>query len=305
MEAPSAPASSAADFTRAKPGMSAARCGSMTMSSRHSLNSSRSSVKQAATKPARCADWRTWSASGTFGRSMARESRVSTRTCGWTSTARSPRGTGSRTQRSGSVETMSVSPPNREGAALSGCDTPHATRSAASAYASRDSFGRGRASSEFAATSAATAEAAEPPMPEPSAMPFRTRTSKPKPGRRSSSSLRRPTVAVFCAGSSGMAPGPSVPVVSETSETRTVGSSVNVNVTSSPAASTAKPRTSKPTATFETVAGANAAALLIAAPPGRSRAAGGPRRRRPPSPPAPRRGRARSSAARCSAPCGS
>src|SRR5690606_40742481 len=52
----------------------------------------------------------------------------------------------------------------------------HSPSSANGYSASRDS---GRSSSALAATSAATQDAAEPPRPEPSAMPLSSSTAKP------------------------------------------------------------------------------------------------------------------------------
>ena len=65
------------------------------------------------------------------------------------------------------MPTVSVKPPNRQGAMLSMCAEPLATISPSMANLSSCSCGAGACSSALAATTAATAEAAEPPNPGP------------------------------------------------------------------------------------------------------------------------------------------
>ncbi len=95
------------------------------------------------------------------------------------------------------MPTVSTSPPKSEGAMLSTCSAPLATASPAMANFSSSSGPHGRASSALAATTAATAEAAEPPRPEPSGIPLSISTSKPKPGRSASCSASSARPAVF------------------------------------------------------------------------------------------------------------
>jgi hypothetical protein len=92
----------------------------------------------------------------------------------------------------------------------------------------RTSIGAGRSSTALAATRAATDDAADPPIPEPSGMPFSIRTSNPwvSPSRPRSASSARP--AVFFSASSGN-PGttPSMPAM------RTSWASIRCTVTRS------------------------------------------------------------------------
>ena len=59
---------------------------------------------------------------------------------------------------------------------------------------------QGCASSALAATTAATADAAEPPRPEPSGMPFSICTSNPKSGRTASCRASKARPAVLSRG---------------------------------------------------------------------------------------------------------
>ena len=100
--------------------------------------------------------------------------------CGCTITARIAPGTGICLTRGWSMPTVSTSPPYSDGAMLSTCIEPLATASPCIAYCSSSSCVRGCGSSALAATTAATAEAAEPPSPEASGMPLSISSSKPK-----------------------------------------------------------------------------------------------------------------------------
>ncbi len=147
-------------------------------------------------KPARCAVCHTKSDIATLLRRMERASLVDRNRCGWTITARTARGTGICLTWGLSMPTVSTRPPNSEGAMLSTCMEPEATASPCMANFSSSSLLQGLGSSALAATTAATAEAAEPPRPDPSGMPFSIRMSKPK-GRSSAccrASTARPAV---------------------------------------------------------------------------------------------------------------
>src|SRR6185312_6570651 len=132
---------------------------------------------------------------------------------------------------------------------LSTCSEPLATASPCMAYFSSSSLLQGCGSSALAATTAPTAEAAEPPRPEPSGMPLSMRISKPKPGC-SASCMARARPAVVCAGSVGKFPATPTPSVIVTPL-----ASVRLTVTRSPRADTEKQM-----ATLPTDAGANAVA---------------------------------------------
>ena len=134
---------------------------------------------------------------------MARACRVERNMCGWTMTALMPVGTGIVFTRGCSMPTVSTSPPNSEGEMLSTCSEPLATASPCIANFSSSSLLTGLASSALAATTAPTADAAEPPRPEPSGMPFSISISKPKPGCNASSRAMSALPAVFFCGSSG------------------------------------------------------------------------------------------------------
>ncbi len=138
---------------------------------------------------------------------------------------------------------------------LSTCSEPLATASPSMANCSSSSFVQGFGSSAFAATTAPTADAAEPPRPEPSGIPLSISIAKPNGGRSFSYIAIRARPAVFFSGSCGSLPAiPLMPVMT------TPGSFRRATVTRSPRASTAKPRMSKPMATLPTDAGANAVA---------------------------------------------
>ncbi len=70
------------------------------------------------------------------------------------------------------MPTVSTRPPNRLGEMLSTCSEPEDTASPCIANLSSSILLSGFDSSAFAATTAATAEAAEPPSPQPSGMPL-------------------------------------------------------------------------------------------------------------------------------------
>ena len=70
------------------------------------------------------------------------------------------------------MPTVSTRPPNRLGEILSTCSEPEETSSPCMANCSSSIFDSGLGSSALAATTAATAEAAEPPRPLPSGMPL-------------------------------------------------------------------------------------------------------------------------------------
>ena len=77
------------------------------------------------------------------------------------------------------VAVASTTPPSSIGATLSPWRLPLDTDSPSSANGYSASRASGASSSAFAATSAATQDAAEPPSPEPSGMPFSSSSSKP------------------------------------------------------------------------------------------------------------------------------
>ena len=94
-------------------------------------------------------------------------------------------------------------PPSSADATLSPCPSP----ASANGYSADRSSGV--SSNSFAATSAATTDAADPPIPAASAIPLVRRSSKPMPppSRSASASSARP--ALLRAGSSGMVEAPS------------------------------------------------------------------------------------------------
>src|SRR5437764_1136964 len=140
---------------------------------------------------------------------------------------------------------------------LSTCRPPLATASPAMANFSSSSCPQGSASSAFAATTAPTAEAAEPPRPEPSGMPLSISRVKPNLGCRASCMASSALPAVLSSTLCG-----SSPAIPLTADIVTPGAAVAVTVTRSPSASTANPRMSKPIATLPTEAGANALARM-------------------------------------------
>ena len=190
-------------------------------------------------------------------------------------------GTGIGTTRTGSVAITSVKPPKRQGAMLSACADPLAAFSPTNAYFNNCALDKRLGSNSFAATRAPTAEAAEPPIPDPIQMPLRRLTSKPNSNLRSARSLVRPAVAAFCFGSEGNSRSLRLPVLTTISLIKTVSRSIFETVTTSPTPSIANPRISKPTATFATVAGANTVAAFIAAPPRTKPVSANPRTRPP------------------------
>src|SRR6266849_2478419 len=109
------------------------------------------------------------------------------------------------------------------------------------------------------ATTAAAALAALPPRPLESGRPLRMQRVTPRRSPSFASSASAATPAVFFEAARGSRP-PS-PVISSI---RTPEGARRA-VTSSPGVSKAKPRTSKPHATFDTVAGAKAVAEAISA----------------------------------------
>src|SRR5690348_11842194 len=151
----------------------------------------------------------------------------------------------------------SVSPPSSCGPTLSPWRPPLATASPSIAKPYSASRGSGSSSSALAATSAATQEAAEPAMPEPSAMPLCRLSSKPcgRPSPARSASNAAP--AVLRSASNGRSrTTPSMVAM------RTTGSSMRVTCARSPAPASVWPRMSKPTPTLPTQAGAKALATL-------------------------------------------
>ncbi len=208
-------------------------------------------------KPARLAHCQTTSDRLTVRDRIRRASLVDRNMCGCTSTQRMPGGTGICLVRGWSMPTVSTSPPNRLGAMLSTCTEPLATASPCIANLSSSSLPSGRSSSALPATTAATAEAAEPPRPEPSGMPFSIVISKPKSSSALSARLLSAWPAVLRDASSGSSVA--TPVMARI---RTPRSAVRTTCTRSPIASTVWPRMSKPMPTLPTVAGANAVALL-------------------------------------------
>ena len=102
------------------------------------------------------------------------------------------------------MPTVSTRPPNRLGEMLSTCSEPLETFSPCIANCSSSILDSGLSSSAFAATTAATAEAAEPPRPLPSGMPLSMNASNPKPGLSASCMASSARPAVFVSGSRGM-----------------------------------------------------------------------------------------------------
>src|SRR5271156_5242660 len=184
---------------------------------------------------------------------MARASRVPRYMCGCTSTQRSEGGTGICFTRGESIPTVSVKPPNKQGAILSTCAEPLATISPSIANLSNASRGDGFSSRALAATTAATADAADPPKPDPNGMPFSISSSNPKSGVSVSRMTCTARPAVLFCGSTGS--GPATPGMERM---RTIGSSMRRMRTRSPTASTVCPKISKPMPTLATVAGAKA-----------------------------------------------
>src|SRR5271166_3069453 len=204
-------------------------------------------------KPARLAVCQTKSERVTSVLRIARASRVPKCMCGCTSTQRNDGGTGICLTRGLSMPTVSTSPPNRLGAMLSKCAEPLATISPSIANLSNCKRLSGFSSSAFAATTAATAEAAEPPMPDESGIPLSISISNPYDSPSASCIAWSARPAVFFGGSIGKSPA--TPLISRM---RTTGSMMRCRRTRSPTASTVCPRISKPIATLATVAGANA-----------------------------------------------
>ncbi len=206
-------------------------------------------------KPARLAVCQTKSDRSTVRLRMARACLVDRNMCGWTITARTSGGTGICFTRGWSMPTVSTSPPNSEGEILSTCSEPLATASPCIANCNSSSLLHGLGNNALAATTAPTAEAAEPPRPEPSGMPLSISIAKPNGGRSLSYIASSARPAVFFSGSCG-----SLSAMPLMAEMMTPGSLRRATVTRSPRASTAKPRMSKPMATLPTDAGANAVA---------------------------------------------
>ena len=204
-------------------------------------------------KPARFALCQTKSERVTSLLSTARASRVPRCMWGCTSTQRRERGTGICFTRGWSIPTVSTRPPYRQGAMLSTWADPLATISPSIANLSSRSGGTGRSMSALAATTAATADAAEPPMPEASGMPLSISNSNPCSSLSAAciACSARPAVLLF--GSTGNSPATPV-----TARMRTAGSSIRLTQTRSPTVSTVCPRMSKPMPTLATVAGAKA-----------------------------------------------
>ena len=210
----------------------------------------------------------------------------------------------------------STRPPSSIEPRLSPWRLPLATASPSSANgysASRDS---GCSSKALAATSAATHEAAEPPMPEPSAMPLCSTSSKPNGSASDCRSDNSAVPAVLRSGSSGRpSTQPRIAAM------RTTGSSMRRTSARSPAPATLWPSRSKPTPTLPTLAGAKARAdsgrwarcgaamadsssrEFMRAPPATRQCAAGRRTRRRRSPRDRRRGLARSADYRSSGAC--
>ena len=152
----------------------------------------------------------------------------------------------------------STTPPSSIGATLSPCRLLLATDSPSSANGYSASRSSGVSSRALAATSAATQEAAEPPMPEPSGIPFSSSTSNPNGRANASRSAIRALPAVLARACSGIASVPRTRPV--TRVTRTSGSSSRLTVAMSPGPSITWPSRSKPTPMLPTLAGANAVA---------------------------------------------
>ena len=135
---------------------------------------------------------------------------------------------------------------------LSACADPAPRRSPSNAQASSVSSGSFALNSASTATTAATALAALPPRPLESGRPFLIVSVTPRSPPIRSSSACAATPAVFFAASRGSRPS------SPTMPSMHTPSAPGRAVTSSPGASSAKPSTSNPHATLDTVAGANA-----------------------------------------------
>lgn len=121
----------------------------------------RSDAKQPATKPARFACCFTASERLTVLASISRAARVDSSTRGCTSTVRTASGTGMRVTTGWWRPVTSTSPPKSEAAMLSRCGAPLATVSPAAANVRGRSESTGVSRRALAATTAATADAAE------------------------------------------------------------------------------------------------------------------------------------------------
>ena len=124
---------------------------------------------------------RTASASGTVSPSSARACAVSISRSGWTTTAVSPAGTGSRMMSGGFGRRTSTKPPQMHGAMLSACADPAPSRSPSSAQAISVSIDDCAPISASTATTAAAALAALPPSPLDSGSPLRMLQRHPAP----------------------------------------------------------------------------------------------------------------------------
>ena len=185
------------------------------------------------------------------------------------------------------MPTVSTSPPNRLGAMLSKCADPLATISPCIANFNSSMRCSGAASNAFAATTAATAEAADPPRPEDSGMPLSMSNSKPNPRPSPACIACTALPAVFRSASAGNSPA-MPPML----RMRTTGSAMRRARTRSPSASIVWPKMSKPMPTLATVAGAKAVTSPSTVVPcprwlkdvhrGRPRGAANPRKHRLP-----------------------
>src|SRR4051812_5665535 len=250
---PSAPASTAACLIAASPGTSDARRGSAIVSSSERDSRSKSLRWSASTKAPRFAHWRIASPSGTWVPSSARAFAVSISRSGWTTTAVRPAGPGRRTTSGGFGTRTSTTPPYTAGAMLSPWAEPAPIRSPSKAHAITVSSEARAPTSALTATTAATALAALPPRPLDSGSPLWIVRVTPRRSPTASSSACAATLAVFRDASRGSRPPspPNSPIVTPPPRAKAA-------VTMSPGSCSANPSTSKPQATFETVAGAKA-----------------------------------------------
>ena len=223
---PSAPRSRALLRTSCRAGMRAERRGSISTSCNPRRTSCASARKHPASTSARFALWATNSCSAYGPLNTSRAWRVSSVISGWTSTQCHAAGTGMETIESGVARTR---PPTSSGPTLSPCRPPLAMASPVNAKGYKACCGRGVGSNAFAATSAATADAAEPPIPELTAMPLSISISKPNGSLSSWRIAINAIPAVFRSVSSGSAAeAPRIATI------RTVGSSMTRTVARSP-----------------------------------------------------------------------
>ena len=135
---------------------------------------------------------------------------------------------------------------------LSACAEPAPSRSPSSAHATSVSIGACAPNSASTATTAAAALAALPPRPLASGSPLRMVSATPRRSPSGGQQRLRRDAGGIARGVARQPAGVADDVVDATPD------AAGRAVTSSPGEASAKPSTSKPHATFDTVAGANA-----------------------------------------------